>query len=363
MRPRRIWADNILVYSIKRDTMKKYPVAIVLSALLLISGCMDGYTSLKPDATVTYYNGMLDDVITPLESPRWVWFRGRTSMDLDVDRTTREEAVVATIQAGDRNAPGPIEEAWLLICSINDTGNRTLLARRQIYSAADTTPVPQPANEVCVPHAVPFTHIRVNAVNAKTMSPDTIVVSLWGDGTPTRGLYKAWQVHGHDLSLALELEAWQEFPGILVANLDKAASHSGLGYQLLIESSSVPPRILDALGMDRTTPLWGHVFSADEHGRYHQADKHFGKHYAELETRWNKLFVAASMANLPPADMAWIELYLGMLNHYLANNAEAASLLRSAESHTDNTGVAHAAAAMLAALDNNNDPTDWKPAD
>lgn len=308
------------------------PVALVLalSAALAVSGCSMGFTNLHPGENSGPYQHLFADIISRHDEPYWLWVRGTISGDLNGDGKVSEELVVATIQKGTHKQPGPIEMAFLVACSVTPDGGREAIARQLLFDRSPIPGAPRPDNDVDFVVDNPFTRCRAQMVQDKVTFTETVVVYFWADPTPSSVWYAGYGMEDGKFVKNLETVMWQATPGVLVANLDRSLEASPYGFQLVFGVSAIPPEVFAKIGKPSEAPLWGHVYSRNDHGYYEQADHRFAENFHRLEGPWNQAYLKAVVKGLPPEDLAWFEYHLAILNHYTENPDMAEAFIAKA---------------------------------
>lgn len=302
-------------------------------AAFAAGGCSLGYVHLDPGENSGLYAHLFADVITNFDEPHWLWVRGTINADFDGDGKVEEEAVIATIQSGTPKRPGPVEAAFLVICRKTDAGERVAMARTLLF---DHNPIHGDVvafNDIGMMNDVPLTRVKAQMVQDKLELGESIVVYFWGDESPTSVWYAGYHLDEGELKKNLETVMWQTSPGFLVANLDKRLEARGEGYQLLFPVASIPPEILSKVTKTNEILLWGHVLARDKDGFYRQNDQRFGEHYRRLEGNWNQMYLRAAITDMEPADLAWFEYHLALLNHYTDNPDLAERFLAKAKKY------------------------------
>ncbi len=303
-----------------------------LAALACFSGCTLGFRNMHPDEESGIYTSLFEDIITNFDTPEWLWTRGTIVGDFDADGKAEEEAVIATIQAGDHRNPGPILEAYLVVCKIQPDGRRVAIARTKLFELNPIPDAERIRNNANTPEVEPMRYVRAQIFGDKLRLGDSIVVYFWGDARPSNVWLGGYKLINGELVKTLDAATKQRTPGLTNANLDKRVGSEATGFQLIIPSASIPDEIADKMGDDFNFPMWGHVFVKDKNDRYHQADVEFGEHYNRIENAWNQAYIQATMVkHLDAADPAWFEYHLGMLNHFLNKEDLAKSFLAKAE--------------------------------
>lgn len=318
----------------KRLCLTLLAMPVFLWAVFAFPGCAN-YTQLKPGENSAFYTSLFHDVISSYDEPHWLWIRGTAPLDFNGDGKTLEEAVIATIQAGTEKRPGPIESAFLLICSVNPDGERTTLARTLLFDTNPLKSAPRAENDLGMFREVPLTRVRAQVVSDKTTFKETVVVYFWGDEQPGSVWYAGFCQQDDRLAKIMETVVWQNSPGILVTNLDRRIETSGYGYQLVTSISTIPPEIMRKIDPGRSAPLWAHVFARDDQGIYRQADARYAVHYRQLKASWNQIYLKAVMHELSNAELAWFEYHLGLLNYYLGDLDLASRFLNKASENAE----------------------------
>lgn len=315
---------------------------------VFLPGCSFGYTNLHPDENSALYDDVFSDLLLPGDEPRWLWIRGVISGDFRGDGTVAEEAVIATIQKGDRNRPGPIESAFLAICDVDEKGGRKTIARVRLFEGDPIAGAPKPENDLWHALPVPLTRTRAQVVQDKVGMKETVVVYFWGESLPGGVWYVGYSLdNDRGLVKKLETALWQKTPGFLTVNLDRSIEAAPFGYQLILGATAIPAEILAKLDNPGEAPTWGHVFARGVDGVYHQADRRFGDNYRRLENRWNQIYLTAVFQGLPPDELAWFEYYLGVINTYTGNADMAARFLEKARKNAKDPTLARAVAVAL----------------
>lgn len=330
--------------------------AAVLS--LFVTGCSIGFTNLRPGENSIFYTSLFHDIINTYDELHWLWVRGTIALDYNGDGKVEEEAVIATIQQGTERRPGPIESAYLLICRIGPNNERTTLARTLLFDSNPMLDAPRPVNDLGLVRDTPLTRARAQVVEDKVSFKESVVVYFAGDESPGSVWYAGFRYENGKLTKMFDTAMWQSTPGMLVANLDKTPAASPYGYQLIFGVSAIPPRIVNELDALHDTPVWGHVYARDAEGMYKQADARFGQHYRQIENGWNQLYLKALFHGLPPADLAWFEYHLALINHYTGNADMAARLLEKAGKGAEDEELKHGIEQAMLLL-NGRDTTAW----
>ncbi len=305
------------------------PLILACLALLPLPGCSIGYTNLRPGENSGLYKHLFDDVISRYDQPYWLWVRGSITGDLNGDGVVDEEVIIATIQQGDANNPGPIEIAFLAACKVAKDGNRTAIARQLLFDRDPIPRSPRPINDIGIVKDAPFTRCRAQMIADKVSLTETVVVYFWNDPLPTSVWYIGFALENGRLVKNLESLIWQTVPGILVANLDRSIEGSPLGYQLAFQVAAIPPELWKKIGQPSEMPLFGHVYARNSQGYYVQADSdaRYRDNYHKLEAAWNQAYLKAALNGLPPEEMAWFEYHMGLLNYYTENYDMSRALL------------------------------------
>ncbi len=351
-----IYMENFPIMSPSRLCL-----AILAALSLFVTGCSLGYSNLRPGENSSLYAELFNDVLTSYDEPHWLWVRGSIPLDYNGDGRAEEEAIIATIQAGDERRPGPIQTAFLVICRIGESGERTALARALLFNKDPISGAPKPRNDLCMTGETSFTRARAQVVQDKVTLKESVVVYFYGDALPGNVWYAGYGLENGKLEKNFEAVFWQNRPGLLVTNLDRAMESARYGYQMAFGVDAIPADVLARLeSAGDKTPLWGHVYARDENGMYRQADARFGEHYDKLESSWNQFYLKAIMHGLPPEDLAWIEYHLGILNHYTGDNDMAGRLLDKAGKGAKNEMLKAGIENALPLL-RGEDATNWSP--
>ncbi|MDR1611438.1 MAG: hypothetical protein LBT97_01505 [Planctomycetota bacterium] len=314
--------------------MNVYRPNLLLALLLplpLTAGCSLGFRNLHPGEDGALYAPLFEDVINLFDEPRWLWVRGVASGDFDADAKVGEEAVIATVQSGDRRRPGPVESAYLLICRVQPDGKRVPIARTRLFEGHPGPTAPKPEYDACPALVEPFIHARAQIVPDKLKLGDSIAVFFWGDSYPTSVWYACFVIKDGALFKTFEGSFWQTNRGFAALNLDKRGGRDSIGYQLAFPVSPFPKELADKVGGWGKVPMWGHVYSPRPNGGYAQSDHLYGDHYDRIEIEWNEKFLEAVFSDLRPDELAWYEYHLGLLAHYTGKPGMARSYLEKAE--------------------------------
>lgn len=341
---------------------------LVLSAAVLAMGLALGsagclvltFQKFKADA-VTPYDGFFDDLATPLDHPQWVWVRGVVTGDFDGDSQAKEEAIVATIQSGDKRTPGPVEKAYLLFCAVDNDDKRTVMSRHLIFDKSPIAEADRP-DWVLTPDfsEVPIFNISAQAVADRVKVADTVVIIAWGERLPGPIWYGGYSLHDGEFHQELDIAAWQAAPGLMVRNIDRRGVAENRGRQLVVRQDVLPPVLATALGDKSATPLWGNIYTRDENGIFYQADDTFGSEYSLVQAEWLRTYEKAKLLNVPPEDLAIIEFYVGLLHSHIRDISLAEGFLRLAADHagTSNDKLSAAIDSALKQLDELKDSVD-----
>ena len=325
---------------------------VFCATLALAGGCSLGYRNMHPDEDSAIYSPLFNDIITRFDEPQWLWTRGTIGGDFDSDKKAEEEAVIATIQSGDKRNPNPIEKAYLVISKIDQDKNRTAIARTLIFDSG-AIPRSQPAvNNAHLSEASPMTHVRAQLVPDKQGLGDSIIVYLWGDEQPANVWFRGFKLENSNLVQVLDMTMCQTTPGFALANLQIGTGPKAKNFQLIFPSAALPDNVISKMEDDFKPPLWGNVFALDADGIYRQADEQFGEHYVRIENEWNQAYLNALLVhNLDAADLAWFEFHLGLLNHFTGKDTIAKSFLDKAKKNADNIRLSTAITEALRLLD------------
>lgn len=318
--------------------------ASVAAAAIAVSGCSLGYVSLHPGENSGLYTQMFADVISHFDEPHWLWVRGSVTADIDGDGKVEEEAVIATIQKGDLQKPGPIEAAFLVVCKKTPGGERVAMARTMLFDRHPFEKELMTVNDIGMLDDIPLTKAKAQVVQSKMALGESIVVYFWGDDSPTSVWYAGYHFDDGELRNILETVVWQTNPGFAVANLDKRLEARDDGYQLLFPVAAIPPGILAKVAASNEMPVWGHVFATDKDGVYRQADERFGNDYHRLEGDWNQAYLKAVVMGMPSEELAWFEYHLALLNRYTGNQEMAERFLAKAAKYAADPRLAKAVA-------------------
>lgn len=313
--------------------------SLIALALLsaLVAGCSLGYRNLHPGEDSAIYAPLFDDIITRHDSPEWLWTRGTIAGDFDADSKVDEEAVIATIQAGDRDKPGRILEAFLVVCKINADGSRTAIARTKLFDQNPIATAVKVENGVFVPSPQPLTNARAQIVTSRTQFGDTIIVFFWGDDYPANTWYAAYIIQDGMLVKTLDIALAQFNHGVIQTNFERSVLSDVNDYQLAVSEAALPESITRKLGESFTPPLWGHIFAKDVNGFYRQCDAVYGDQYSRTQDSWSQAYLQAMMiGELNSSELAWFEYYLGMIHHFMGKNDMSGKYLdKAAKGATD----------------------------
>lgn len=337
--------------SIRAIAPTLFGIALLLAALPPLAGCSLGFRNMHPGEESAIYSPLFEDIITNFDSPEWLWTRGTVSGDFNADAKVEEEAVIATIQGGDPRSPGPIIAAYLVICRIGEDGSRTAVARTRLF---DRNPIAQstPAvNNAYLPQPSELRHARAQVIPDKGALGDSIVVFFWGDERPCNVWFGGYKLKNGILTKTLDAAIRQDVPGLTHSNLDKLSTEESTGYQLIFPSAALPGSFAAKLGQGFEIPLWGHVFTPDADGLYHQDDQRFGGNYSRIEGNWNQAYLKALLSdNFEKPELAWFEYHLGMLNLFIGKHDMAKAFLDKAAKNSRDDALTRAigkAAALL----------------
>lgn len=316
-----------------RNKLRLATAAAALALVALVGGCSLGFTSLHPGENSGLYQHLFDDVISNYDEPYWLWIRGTITGDLNGNGIVDEEIVLATIQKGDAKRPGPIEMAFLVACTVAPDGKRTAVARQLLFDSSPIPRAPKPENDLGIVVDRPFTRCRAQMIQDKVTLTETVVVYFWSDPMPSSVWYAGFALKDGKLVKNLESVMWQNTPGFLAVNLDRAIEASPFGYQLAFSVAAIPEDVIRKIATPHEAPLWGHVFARNKDGVYEQADARFGERYEKIAAGWNQMYLKASLKGLPPEDMAWFEYHMGILNHYMGDHEMSQAFLKKAAEH------------------------------
>lgn len=305
-------------------------IACLCLAGILAAGCSMGFTALRPSESGGLYVHLFEDVITKYDDPYWLWVRGTIGGDMNGNGTIEEEVVIATIQKGTEQHPGPIELAFLVVCEVAPDGGRKAMARVLLFDANPIPGAPRPINDLGQTSDAPLTRVRAQMVQDKATLMEQVVVYFWSEHLPSDVWYVGYRLDDGQLVKNLEVAMHQQTPGFLTSNLDPSIEATPYGYQLLFSVSALPENILRKLGSPHEAPMWGHVYARDESGEYRQADWRYGEDYRKIENAWNHLYLKAVMTELPPDELAWFEYHMGLMNHYSGDAELADRFLKKA---------------------------------
>jgi hypothetical protein len=292
--------------------------------------------NLNPGENSGLYAHMFSDLINRYDQPYWLWVRGSIMGDLDGDGKANQEVVIATIQKGDAKRPGAIEMALLLVCETGSDGQRQAVARTVLFDKNPIPDSPRPENDLASFEEVPLTRVRAQILPGEKTLKESVVVYFYGDTLPGTVWYAGYSLEGNRLEKFLETVMRQGTPGFLASNLDRRLETTPLGFQLVFGVEAVPREIVRRIDPNAKPPLWGHVYSRDHDGIYRQADERFGHHYREVENTWNQLYLNATLADFPPADLAWFEFHMALMNRYTGNEEMARRLMDKARKGAEN---------------------------
>lgn len=315
----------------KNNAPRVAALVLAVATTLAAAGCTMGFTNFHPGENSALYQELFQDVISAYDEPYWLWVRGTISGDLNGNGIVDEEAILATIQKGTPQDPGPIEIAFLVACDIAPDGKRTARARTLLFDRSPIAAAPRPVNDLGIVVDKPFTRCRAQMVQDKVTLTETVVVYFWSDPTPSSVWYAGFALKDSGWVKNLEAVLWQSTPGFLTANLDRSVDASPFGYQLVFGVAAIPEAIFSKIGPPREAPLWGHVYARDADGIYSQADDRFGDQYRQLESAWNQVYLKAVIKGLPPEELAWFEYHMAIMNHYTGNEEMAHGFIRKAK--------------------------------
>lgn len=318
-------------------------VVLTLACCLAAGGCSLGYMALHPGENSALYTPLFADIITTYDEPHWLWIRGVMKGDFDGDGKVEEEAVIATIQSGSEREPGPIEAAFLAVCHVSASGERTAVARKLLFRDNPIPAAPTPILDLGMGEVRPFTRVRGQVIQDKLLLAEAMVVYFYSDPLPSGVWYSGYRLtEDHRLEQILETAMWQATPGILTANLDKRMESRHLGYQLLFGVDAIPDAIASELGSSKEVPIWGHIYTRNADGIYEQGDWRFGEHYRQVENSWNQGYLKAVIHGMPPEDLAWFEYHMGIMNHFTGNEEMSHKFLDKAARYAKDERLARA---------------------
>lgn len=327
-------------------------IFMAVACCLFAGGCSMGYMALHPGENSGLYTPLFADIITSYDEPRWLWVRGVMKGDFDGDGKVDEEAVVATIQTGGERDPGPIEAAFLAVCRVSPTGERTAIARKLLFSDNPVHGAPKPIFDLGLGEVGPFTRVRGQVIQDKVLLAESMVVYFYSDPLPSGVWYTGYRLTGGNrLEQVLETAMRQNTPGILTVNLDKRMESRNLGYQLLFGVSAIPERVAAEIGSPKDAPIWGHIYSRDAGGVYEQSDWKFGEHYRQVENAWNQAYLKAVIQGMPPEDLAWFEYHMGIMNRFTGNREMSDKFLDKAARYARDERLVRAIADAREKLD------------
>ena len=338
--------------SVRRGLGNAVLIACCVAFPVLAAGCSLGFTNLHPGDADPVYGEFFADIITSYDEPHWLWIRGTIEGDFNGDGNRKEEAVLATIQKGDARSPGPIEAAFLLICTTDESGIKSPVARTLLFDNSPIPGAPQPINDLRLSNNPPLIHAKAQIVQEKVGFSESIVVYFWGAETPGSVWYAGYSLKNGFLERNLEVAFWQSTPGFLSTNLDKRLEAAEQGYQLLFGIAAIPRNVSEKLGAVSEMPLWGHVYSRGKDGVYRQADENFGDNFRRLESSWNQMYLKAMLQGLPKEDLAWFEYHMGIMNHYTGNPDMSRQFLEKAEANAADDTLRSGARQALRELHN-----------
>lgn len=316
-----------------RDWLRAPVLCAVLLTLLVVPGCSMGYTNLHPGENSGLYQHLFADIISRYDEPHWLWVRGTISGDLNGDGTVSEEIVLATIQKGTHRAPGPIEMAFLVACSVAADGTRQAIARQLLFDNSPIPRAPKARNDVDRIVDMPFNRCRAQMIQDKVTLTETVLVYFWADPLPGPVWYVGYALGNQKFVKNLETVIWQLTPGVMTQNLDRSIEASPYGYQLVFSVAALPEHIMAKIGKPSEAPMWGHVFARNAQGYYEQADERFGSHYSMVEGQWNQAYLKAIVKGLPPEELAWFEYYLAIMNNYTGTHDLAEAFIAKARNN------------------------------
>ncbi len=317
---------------------------VCLACLAALAGCSLGYRNMHPYEESAIYSPLFEDIITRFDAPEWLWTRGTVSGDFDSSGEVNEEAVIATIQTGERHNSNPILAAYLVVARVEENGTRTAIARTKLFDSDPFATATGIDNNVYNAKSAPLRFARAQAIPDKSRLGDFICVYFWSDGKPNNVWHAGYRLRNGMLEKVYDLAIAQFSPGMTYANLDKRPKPVD-GFQLIFPSAALPPEVSSKLDSEVEVPLWGHVFLQDDKGYYHQDDHIFGSNYTKIENTWNQAYLKALTTDaFLPSDLAWFEYHLGMINIFIGKPEMAKGFLEKADKNSRDESLSKAIA-------------------
>lgn len=321
-----------------------------LSALLLalLTGCLGPTFETMPPRESLQYGA---DLLGEPPQGSWYWVRGRIRGDLDVSEGVslaplggRDEVLLVTRQEGDpAGEAGPAREAWVLLVRIQEeTRQRVLVEKEQVYQAGKTGALPQPQYTFYDWPDQPLTEGLLTLTDMEGDGHKEVLVSLWHPHAGgVAAVHRLLAVREEGLEEIFVCRAVQEEATVREEDLDR----DGI-LELVVPVRILPPR-KDAAPLPR--PVWPVVYARNSNADYTEAPGRFPAVYqkALLGLYEDYLLQTAPGQALPRSPHA---LYLGLIYRYRRQTVMARRWLqRAADGEPPHAAAARGAQAKVPA--------------